>query len=322
MGFRKWYESAVMTTTAPPKPPDIEEPEEPDDEGDYGHFDDKFDRWVKANGPCFKRLVSITTQMIEDNLKVIKEDIRIVPFGGFADVAMEAKGVMIPLLEALKKAVLGNCDIWKALGLHYGEASNMFMKAGFNQWFGNSILTAIFGNPMFIGDQNKVDSMANFLIWDYFKKNPERKKDLGAKVRADRPKADMVLGQVYGNFRLKYPDVYLVGYMSVRAGEGMIGSGDKMFDAWMDKKSEFGEMDVYDRAKGKLGHVSFVTRDGVVSPISNFLLSPTLFMETLEVLGWWCEQRGLKYGMPKNVSDRDAWPMIKRFFERYGKIKN
>jgi hypothetical protein len=319
MKFRNWYEAVMTTTTAPPKPPDIDEPDEPEGDGDYDHFDEKFHMWTKANGPCFKHLVSLTTRMIEEHLKVIKEDIRIVPFGGFADVAMEAKGVMIPLLEGLKKAVLGNCDLWKALGLDYTQAASMFMKPGFNHWFGNSILTAIFGNPMFIGDENKVDSMANFLIWDYFKKNPQRKKELGAKVRADRPKADMVLGDVYGNFRLKYPDVYLVGYMSVRAAEGMIGAGDKMFDAWMDAKKEFGNMDVYDRQKGDLGHVSFVHRDGVVSPISNFRLSPAIFMEALEVLAWWCEQRGYGYGMPRNVSDRDAWPMIKRFFERWGK---
>lgn len=321
MKFRNWYEAVMTTTTAPPKPPDIEEPEG-EDEGDYEHFDDKFFNWTKANGPCFKHLVSLTTRMIEEHLKVIKEDIRIVPYGGFADVAMEAKGVMIPLLESLKKAVLGNCDLWKALGLDYTQAANMFMKPGFTHWFGNSILTAIFGNPMFIGDENKVDSMANFLIWDYFKKNPDRKKELGAKIRAERPKADMVLGNVYGNFRLKYPDVYLVGYMSVKASEGMVGSGDNMFDIWLDKKEGiFGEVDVFNRQKGELGRVSFAHRDGVISPLSNFRLSPALFMEALEILGWWCEKHGYGYAMPQYNQDKEAWPLMKRFFERWGKVK-
>jgi hypothetical protein len=318
MRFRNWFEAVMTTTTAPPKPPDIEEPDEPEGEGDYDHFDDKFFQWTKANGGCYKNLVSITKNMIEDHLVVIKEDIRIVPFGGFADVAMEAKGILIPLLDSLKKAALGNCDLWKALGLDYTQAANMFMKPGFANWFGNSILTAIFGNPMFIGDSSEVDSMANFLIWDYFRKNPQRKKELGGKIRADRPKADMVLGDVYGNFRLKYPDVYLVGYMSVRAAEGMVGSGDNLFDIWLDKKENvFGQVDVYNRKKGDLGHLSFINREGVISPISNFRLSPPLFMEALDTLGWWCKEHGYKYEMPKFNQDKEAWPLMKRFFERY-----
>ena len=328
MKFRNWFEAVMTTTTAPPKPPEVDDPKNDDDDGNYDHFEEAFYKWTKANGPCFKSLVSLTNKAIEENLVLVKTNDRTAPFGGFADVYFEAKGILISVLESIRKAVLGNCDLWKALGIDYTKAANLFMKHSFQQWFGNNILTAIFGNPMFIGDNGENHSMANFMVWDYFKKHPERKRELGVKIRKEQPKADLVLSDVYGDFRLKWPDVGLVGYLSVRAAVGMMGSGDNLFDGWVGKESDgkewgsskgvsLGEMDVYNRQKGKLGYITFSVRENILRPNGGFRLTGPLFTETMEVLAWWAKEKGYGFAPPEFNTDKEYWPMIKKFFERW-----
>lgn len=319
MRFSKWYE-AVAVAAPPTKPPKIDEPEDDNnDDGDYERFNDGFFKWTKSNSPCFKNLVTLTSRIIEEHIQVTKTGFRIVPYGGFADVYMEAKGVLIPLLEQIKSAVLRNCDLWKFLGVNYQDAAQLMMKAGFQHWLGNNMLMAIFGNPMFIGDSSSVDSLANFIIFDYFRKNPEQKRELVKKITAERPKAALALDKMYGSFRIQYPDLILVGYLSVHANEDLIGDENNFFSVNLTKEGDRGYMEVFDRKKGKLGHVSFyIDKNKVLRPESNFLIKPdALFVSSLEVLGDWAKKHGYGYGPPTFNTDRESFPLIKRFFERY-----
>jgi len=284
--FKKWLEvAAIAEPPAPPKIPDV------DDHGGGGNedweskFGQRFHQWAGLGGLCFKAIMAQITRALEDNLVLRKgtdfgdylkngTGFRVVPSGGFADVALEAKNVMFLTQKNIFQVLRSKCDLWQALDLSVDQGMNLLLNQSFQHWLLENVLMAVFGNPMFIGDRNPIDNQADFLIQDFFNKNKYLVKELAERIKKERPKASLAFDSIHGSYRIKWPDVYLVGYYHLKASEEMFGAANYLFDPILgkDQENQVGWMDILDGNKGgNLGRVDFRIKDNYLMPIGGYI---------------------------------------------------
>lgn len=322
MHFRKWLETVATASQAPPKPPDVDKPDDGNRNEDYEHFNNGFHQWIQK-GACFKQVVSLFSKEIEEHLKVEKTDFRTAPVGGFADVYMKADNILVWLLQKVHKLLLGHCDLWQFLKINYTEAANLMMRPKFTNWLDNNLLMAVFGNPVFIGNSSPTDNLASFLVYNFFKKRTDLIKELARRIKEERPKADLIFDKTHGTFRIKYPNLHLVGYYQLHANEDMFGAGDYVFDVRLtntqmgNTPQHYAYMEVFHHKNGNIGRLDCYWQDKIITPISGYFKNNAIFTLALEMMAEWSKENSYQFKMPKNRVDNESWEIIKRFFERH-----